>query len=142
VASREFFQDEPLQLVSLDLTPSIRHRSSVRLTLENVSKIEVDFIKVTFDDSTIGAAQAALTEGEMSAFDTYETEYELTHRPVFSWSKSESEQSIGASRRTTVAVSCFGKIGWYVRKSRSVHRSNLARTMQHGRDGPDIIWSH
>jgi len=77
-----------------------------------VSKIEVDFIKVTFDDSTIGAAQAALAEGEMSVFEAYETEYDLIHRPVFTWSDSEKQQSVGASRRAAVEVNCFGKIGW------------------------------
>ncbi|KAH7103873.1 TRAPP II complex [Auriculariales sp. MPI-PUGE-AT-0066] len=85
--------------------------SVIRLTLENVSKIDVDFVKVTFDDSTIGPAQAALAEGELSVFDTYETEFDLIHRPIFTWSMSETQQTIGAARRTAVTVNCYGKIG-------------------------------
>ncbi|KZV90255.1 hypothetical protein EXIGLDRAFT_649508, partial [Exidia glandulosa HHB12029] len=84
---------------------------TIRLTLENVSNIDVDFMKVTFDDSTIGPAQGALADGELSVFDTYETEYELIHQPVFTWAAPESEKTIAAGKRVALSVNCFGKIG-------------------------------
>ncbi|TFY82625.1 hypothetical protein EWM64_g1393 [Hericium alpestre] len=68
--------------------------SSIRLTLENVSSLPIDFLRLTFDDSTIVPAQQALSEGELSVFDTYETEYELIHRPAFSWNQEQHASTI------------------------------------------------
>lgn len=87
-------------------------RSTVRLTLENVSSIPVDFIKLTFDDSTVSAAQQALAEGDLSIADAYETEYDLTRRPVLTW-QGACDVDIPPDQKTTVAVTCLGKYGWY-----------------------------
>ncbi|KAL1742926.1 TRAPP II complex [Schizophyllum fasciatum] len=85
-------------------------RSVIRLTLENVSHLPVDFIRLAFDDSTIAPAQQALSEGELSVFDTYETEYDLLHRPLFSWNKDES-QSVAPGQKTTLNIVSYGKVG-------------------------------
>ncbi|KAF8212193.1 TRAPP II complex [Mycena galopus ATCC 62051] len=65
--------------------------STIRITLENVSPLPIDFLRLVFDDSTIAPAQQALATGDLSVFDTYETEYDLLHRPVFSWNKEDAK---------------------------------------------------
>lgn len=85
--------------------------SIIRLTIENVSTIPVDYVKVTFDDNTIAPAQQALADGELSVFDTYETEYDLIHRPAFSWDSKE-EVDIKPSEKSTLVVNCLGRVGW------------------------------
>lgn len=86
-------------------------RSSIRLTIENISAHPVDFLRLVFDDSTQGPAQQALAEGELSVFDTYETEYSLINAPVFSW-KPEEAKVIAPNQNLTLTVDCFGKVGW------------------------------
>lgn len=87
-------------------------RSMLRLTLENVSNLPVDFLRVSFDDSTIGPAQAALAEGDLSIYDAYETEYQLINRPVFSWDLEQEDTEIPAGKKVAVALTCNGKVGW------------------------------
>ena len=90
-------------------------RSTLRLTLENVSNLPIDFLRLSFDDSTIGPAQAALAEGDLSIYDAYETEYQLINRSVFSWDWEREDTVIPPEKKVTVAVKCTGKVGWYVR---------------------------
>src|SRR5579859_7592018 len=71
----------PMEMIS----SQIFSRSTIRMILENVSGLPIDFVRLAFDDSTIGSAQQALADGDLSVFDTYETEYDLLHRRVFSW---------------------------------------------------------
>ncbi|KAK0459779.1 TRAPP II complex [Desarmillaria tabescens] len=85
-------------------------RSTIRLTVENVSSLPVDFLRLVFDDSTIAPAQQALAEGSLSTFDTYETEYNLIHRPLFSWNEDES-RTIDPAGKLTLTVQCLGKVG-------------------------------
>ncbi|KAI0079931.1 Trs120-domain-containing protein [Panus rudis PR-1116 ss-1] len=85
--------------------------STIRITFENVSTLPIDFLRLTFDDSTIGPAQQALAEGEMSVFETYETEYDLIHRPVFSWESKRNPSQVGPGEKVVVLVKCFGKVG-------------------------------
>lgn len=87
-------------------------RSTIRITLENVSALPVDFIHLAFDDSTIAPAQQALTEGEMPVFETYETEYDLIHRPVFTWDGSHDAYKIDSGEKAVITVRCFGKVSW------------------------------
>ncbi|KAJ3715606.1 TRAPP II complex [Lentinula guzmanii] len=84
--------------------------SSIRITFENISPLPIDFVRLAFDDSTITPAQQALAEGELSVFETYETEYALIHRPVFSWIKNDSV-AIAPGRKVTLTINCFGKVG-------------------------------
>ncbi|ESK96998.1 hypercellular protein [Moniliophthora roreri MCA 2997] len=84
--------------------------SSLQVTFENISHLPIDFLRLVFDDSTITPAQQALAEGNLSVFDTYETEYLLIHKPVFSWNKKDVI-TIPPHHKTTVSISCFGKVG-------------------------------
>ncbi|KAF8894639.1 TRAPP II complex [Infundibulicybe gibba] len=85
-------------------------KSTIRITIENISSLPVDFLRVAFEDSTIAPAQLALAEGDLSVFETYETEYQLLHTPVFSW-KQTDEIIISPGQKSTVTVNCFGKVG-------------------------------
>lgn len=58
-------------------------------------------------------AQQALAEGELSVFDTYETEHSLINEPVFTWSKDEA-RPIQPGQTLTLNISCLGKAGWCV----------------------------
>jgi hypothetical protein len=80
--------------------------------LENVSSLPIDFLNLTFEDSTTGPAQQALADGELSVFDTYETEYDLMHRTVLSWEGKKNNIEIPPGKKITVTVNCFGKSGW------------------------------
>ena len=90
------------------------YRSIIRITLENVSSLPVDFVRLTFEDSTIAPAQQALSEGNLSVYDTYETEYDLIQRPVFTWDSSAGGHSAGPGEKLIVTVNCFGKVNWSV----------------------------
>lgn len=60
----------------------------------------------------MGLAQQTLLEGELSVFDTYETEYDLMHRQVLTWDAENSKIEIPPGKMMTVTVNCFGKAGW------------------------------
>ncbi|GBE81971.1 TRAPP II complex [Sparassis latifolia] len=85
--------------------------STIRITLENVSMLPIDFIRLTFDDSTIAPAQQALADGELSVFETYETEYDLIHRPALTCDSSHQSQVVAPGEKAIVTVDCFGKVG-------------------------------
>ncbi|KZT09435.1 uncharacterized protein LAESUDRAFT_694916 [Laetiporus sulphureus 93-53] len=85
--------------------------SIIRLTLENVSALSVDFIRLSFDDSTMAPAQEALADGELSVSETYETEYDLIHRPVFTWDSTRDVARVDPGEKATIVVKCFGKVG-------------------------------
>jgi trafficking protein particle complex subunit 9 len=87
-------------------------RSIIRLTLENVSNLPIDFLRLSFDDSTIAPAQQALADGNLSVFDTYETEYDLINRPTFSWQGSKEFKDVAPGQKIVLTVVCFGKVGW------------------------------
>jgi trafficking protein particle complex subunit 9 len=67
---------------------------------------------LTFEDSTIASAQQALTEGELSVFEAYETEYSLIHQNVFSWDGKKEKLELPSGKKIAVTVDCFGKVGW------------------------------
>jgi trafficking protein particle complex subunit 9 len=97
-------------LFSVSLNQNIR--STIRITVENVSSMPIEFIRVTCTDSTMAPAQQALTDGQLSVFETYETEYELLHRPVFQWNMDSEPSSIAPGRRAVLTIICSGKVGW------------------------------
>jgi len=81
--------------------------------LENVSSLPIDFLRLSFEDSTMGPAQEALSEGELSVFEGYETEYDLLHRRAFSWRNDKEITNIMLNQKVVLSVTCLGKVGWY-----------------------------
>ncbi|KIY43410.1 hypothetical protein FISHEDRAFT_53353 [Fistulina hepatica ATCC 64428] len=86
-------------------------KSTIRITVENVSHLPVDFVRLSFDDSTLAPAQQALAEGNLSVFDTYETEFSLIHRPLFSWSVDAKNQYIAPGQKLSLTINALGKSG-------------------------------
>jgi hypothetical protein len=74
----------------------------------------VNYLKLSFDDSTIRAAQVVLNDGDLSAEGQYEVEWDVLHRPVFTWDGGAGGVDIPPGGRYTVSVNCLGKVGWYV----------------------------
>lgn len=91
-------------------------RTIIRLTLENIGMIPVDFVTLTFSDSTSQLAlgpngQTAGNNVELSAEDAYELELFLKKMNVFSWSREvECHIPVGGTREVKVEV--LGKRGW------------------------------
>ncbi|KAG8813731.1 hypothetical protein FRC17_001450 [Serendipita sp. 399] len=85
--------------------------TTIRLTVENVSALPIDFLKLTFDDSTIAPMQQLLNEGELTVAETYEAEYDLQRRPVFQWKSKDEPTEVRSGQKAVLTVSCLGKIG-------------------------------
>ncbi|KZT42062.1 hypothetical protein SISSUDRAFT_980977 [Sistotremastrum suecicum HHB10207 ss-3] len=85
--------------------------SIIRLTFENISAIPVDFIDLTFDDSTITATREALSDGSLSTFDAHEAENSLINRPVFQWEPNNAPAGMDPGQKITMSVTCTGKLG-------------------------------
>lgn len=89
-------------------------RSTVRLTLENISALPINFLTVSFEDSTVTLAQEALTEGQLDVFEAYETEYDLIHQQAFFWNRDKVIKVINPGQKVVISIACFGKAKWYV----------------------------
>ncbi|CAE6440674.1 unnamed protein product [Rhizoctonia solani] len=86
----------------------------IRLTVENVSLLPIDFLRMSFEDSTLPALQQALAEGELTVAEAYETEYELVNRPVLKWDLDgvdASNMTLAPRQKMPIWVTCFGKEG-------------------------------
>ncbi|KAK3829976.1 MAG: TRAPP II complex [Linnemannia gamsii] len=94
-------------------------RTVVRLTLENIGAVPVDFVTLTFSDTTSQMAIGNNSHyghgnnsggGELSAEDAYELELFLKKTNVFSWSREvECHIPVGGSRE--IKVELLGKRG-------------------------------
>ncbi|KAG9121686.1 hypothetical protein FRC07_002267, partial [Ceratobasidium sp. 392] len=86
----------------------------IRLTVENVSSLPIDFLRMTFEDSTLSGLQQALAEGELTVAEAYETEYELVNRPVLKWDLDDAASStlvLAPKQKMPLWVTCLGKEG-------------------------------
>ncbi|KAG0291097.1 hypothetical protein BGZ96_005499 [Linnemannia gamsii] len=92
-------------------------RTVVRLTLENIGAVPVDFVTLTFSDTTSQMAAGntnhygqASNGAELSAEDAYELELFLKKTNVFSWNREvECHIPVGGTRE--VKVELLGKRG-------------------------------
>ncbi|WVQ65923.1 uncharacterized protein L199_004101 [Kwoniella botswanensis] len=88
--------------------------STIRITLENSSSVPIDFIKLTFDDSTAREAQAIIQEGDLTPEQAYEIEYDQMNKPVFTWDQKDGagdKLEIGPGGKVNLDVRCLGKVG-------------------------------
>jgi hypothetical protein len=86
-------------------------RTTIRLILENPSTVPVDFIKLSFDDSTAREAQAVINEGELSPEHAYELDWDQINQPALTW-QNPNETTIQPGGRVTLLIKCLGKVGW------------------------------
>ena len=101
-----------LRLDAVSAHASASDSSPIRITIEDISSLPVDFLELTFEDSTKLYYEQLMNAEEPNAFDTYEAEHSLVHRPVLSWNQQEARRDIGAGQESTITVKCFGKAGW------------------------------
>nr|XP_018262525.1 uncharacterized protein I303_05542 [Kwoniella dejecticola CBS 10117]OBR84683.1 hypothetical protein I303_05542 [Kwoniella dejecticola CBS 10117] len=85
--------------------------SSIRITLENSSTTPIDFVKLTFDDSTSREARSVIAEGELTPEQAYEIEYDQLNKPVFTWTREESQIEIMPGGKMNLDVKVLGKVG-------------------------------
>ncbi|WVQ81064.1 hypothetical protein IAT38_003171 [Cryptococcus sp. DSM 104549] len=90
-------------------------RSAIRITIENSSSVPINFLKLSFEDSTMREAQAIIAEGDLTPEQAYEIEWDQINQPVFTWEnegKAAGEAThIAPGGRATLLVRCLGKAG-------------------------------
>ncbi|KAF9929847.1 hypothetical protein FBU30_001160 [Linnemannia zychae] len=85
-------------------------RTVIRLTLENIGAVAVDFVTLTFSDTTSQMSIGNNNGGELSAEDIYEHELFLKKTNVFSWNREvECHIPVGGTRE--IKVELLGKRG-------------------------------
>lgn len=95
-------------------------RTIIHLTLENTSRVPVDFLNLTFEDNLKRRNDALLDEGNLSETETYEMERDATDRPVLQWDRPAEGIMIAPGQRGHLRIKCFGKPGWYVLVSEAI----------------------
>lgn len=83
----------------------------IRLVLQNTSRLPVDFMKLSFQDSHTQAAESLVAESELSATDAYEIQSDIQHRPVFRW-EPKTTLAIEPGHHRVLEVECLGKVCW------------------------------
>ncbi|PWN52516.1 hypothetical protein IE53DRAFT_378066 [Violaceomyces palustris] len=83
---------------------------SIPIKLINTSSLPIDFVKLTFSDDLSESTKAALAEGDLLPSDAHELEWDLLHRPVFSFSREPRSIRIAAGGSTTLCVTLTGKL--------------------------------
>jgi hypothetical protein len=90
------------------------YRSTITLTVENRSEVEIDFLAFSFDDTHTSGTKAYLGDSELPPGELYEHEFNLKTFPIFSALRRPSDLVIQPRQEYTIDVSCFGKLGWCV----------------------------
>nr|KIR86192.1 hypothetical protein I308_03729 [Cryptococcus tetragattii IND107] len=92
--------------------------STIQITLENTSSIPINYLRLSFEDSTVRAATRILQESELGAEEAYELDWDVRNRNVFTWENpmilvaGEGEESlIIPGGRKVLKIRCLGKVG-------------------------------
>lgn len=85
--------------------------STIRITLSNISSTPVDYIKLSFQDSTILPTQEALANPDIMPEEQYELELFLHKSHVFNWEARDATVSIAPDEEFELQLKCFGKMG-------------------------------
>ncbi|GAA5987807.1 hypothetical protein JCM10908_007223 [Rhodotorula pacifica] len=84
--------------------------STIRISVENVSSVPVDFVLVACSDSLTTATRQYLSEAELPAAELYELEADAVEKPVFRWLAHE-DMTIAPGASRVLEIECRGKIG-------------------------------
>lgn len=92
--------------------------STIQITLENASPIPINYLKLSFEDSTVRAATRIAQDNELGAEEAYELDWDVRNRSVFTW---ENPVTLGAGEgeegliipggRKVLKIKCLGKVG-------------------------------
>ena len=83
----------------------------LKLTLENRSDVDVDFVDLKFSDNSTEKILNILEENQINAIENYDLEYKLKHEPVFRPCSDISKIKIPAQNKFTIDIECFGRLG-------------------------------
>ncbi|KAG9285352.1 hypothetical protein G9A89_010827 [Geosiphon pyriformis] len=86
-------------------------KTEMTIKLENIGKIPVNFITLSFHDSTLANAQAILNSADIPAEEAYEMELYAHRQPVFSWDQMERKINLLPGNEQILNVKLFGKRG-------------------------------
>lgn len=86
----------------------------LRVTLENTSTLDIDWLRLSFSDSNSESTKSYLAETEASSIEVYEIEQEAAERPVLSWAQPTSSVTIAAKSTKILEIVCTGKHRLYV----------------------------
>ncbi|RIB16973.1 TRAPP II complex [Gigaspora rosea] len=86
-------------------------KMEMTMKLENVGKIPVDYISLSFQDSTIESTQAILKSSDIPAEEAYEMELFAHKQPVFSWENPDTPFNILPAEEFVININLFGKRG-------------------------------
>ncbi|CCJ30606.1 unnamed protein product [Pneumocystis jirovecii] len=81
------------------------------ITIKNVSDITINFLLLSFMDSTIGPLKDALVCKDISSEEIYELELFLYEREAFVWKKSFDQFSLSPGCEETLEIRVLGKRG-------------------------------
>ncbi|TIC27042.1 hypothetical protein E3Q11_02760 [Wallemia mellicola] len=85
--------------------------TTLRLTVENVSDVDVDFINLKFRDNSTDSLLEVIEEQQSKLIDTYDMEYTIAHEPVFKPCVDLSNVTIPARKKATLEIECYGRMG-------------------------------
>src|SRR6185312_10499018 len=84
------------------------------IALANIGKTPVDFITLSFHDSTIANAQAILSSSDIKQKEAYEMEFYAHKQSVFAWNQSDQQVNLLPGGEWMLTINVFGKRDWYV----------------------------
>lgn len=81
--------------------------------LQNVSPIPVNFLFLSFDDSTTSQLRSALANKELSPLEVYELEHTSIHRQTFRWKRQPGSMGtkIDPGMKSSIEIEVLGKAG-------------------------------
>lgn len=83
------------------------------IILQNISKIPVNLLFLSFNDSTAPQLRAALANKELSSIELYELELASVRRPTFKWQRpvNDEETNIDPGAEVSLTIEVLGKPG-------------------------------
>lgn len=88
------------------------NRCSVRLAVSNSSSLEVNYLKMSLEDSFTTAARDYLSENEVPEIEAYCIATEIANRPTLSRIADVDERFyLKPDAQATLSITCLGRLG-------------------------------
>ena len=113
IKNQPVVQVKPLALSQSTVMALLGQRRTIPITLLNTSDGHIDFLTISFVDSTSDVMQAAVDDKNMPPSEVYEIEYSAYHKPAFRLLNEVTEQglAIPPRERLFLEIEVFGKPG-------------------------------